>query len=934
MSPDYNTATNHYLAPDDFATIYDVAPLYAAGIDGTGQKIVILGESDVDLNDLRAFRTLFKLPANDPQMVLVGGDPGKNGTQIEADLDLEWSAAVARNATVVYVYASSVSVAAEYAVDLNLAPLMSESFGGCEQYDSPAFRAVAQQANAQGITWFASSGDAGATTCDRNALTSQANLGLTVNYPSSIPEITAVGGTSFDDSNGVYWAARNSNTDASALSYIPERAWNDSRTGFEATGGGASAYFSKPFWQTGPGVPNDGARDLPDVSLAASPVKYAYLIESGGSLLAVGGTSCSSPSFAGIAALISQYLAAGAAQPGLGNINPALYRLAQSTADVFHDITAGDNQEPCSQGSPACVNGLAGYPAGKNYDQTTGLGSVDVYNLVMEWNSGAASSTTLAASPGAAGLGDTVRLSATVSAGSGGTVPTGSVTFVVNGTAAGTASLAASGSTARASINVTGAALAVGNGAVSALYSGDGIFTGSGGSTRVSIQPPTTSGSYIVPFLNPSSVPPAANEWPYVVGLTEIAGVSTTLTGFTINGATQNLSEWTGTQIPARGTVFASLIGLLGSTAPMNRTFVFTGADANGLKWTQQIVVLFSGQTGPAFGPAMSVTSAAGASVAYNAQADPSCQWYIPLTVQELGGYYMQLSQLTAGTDMTSRIQPVFGTTRLAPYGSLQGNLCFSAASSQRITVSLSGTIEDGYLGGSIPASLSAVFSPPPTNPQAMSVSPQAVAMPAPDGSGDSSVAVALSFTGPGTGWSASVSLANSALSWLKVSPTAGAGSGQLTLRASAAGLSAGAYNATVWIDKLRTPVPPVIAIPVTLVIDENSSAILIAGLQNAFSYQGVFAPGMSMSVYGTNLAPGTQAASKLPLPLTMQGITASVNGISAPLYYVSPGQLNIQVPYEIGAGPAIVAVDNGGQVAAFPFTVTMTAPGLFTSAI
>ena len=935
LTPDYNSGTNHYLAPDDFATIYDVAPLYAAGLDGTGQKIVILGESDVDLTDLRAFRTLFKLQANDPQMVLVGADPGKNGAQVEADLDLEWSAAVARNATVIYVYASSVSVAAEYAVDQNLAPLMSESFGGCEQYDSPAFRAVAQQANAQGITWFASSGDAGATNCDRAALTPQANLGLTVSHPASIPEITAVGGTSYDDSSGVYWAGRNSSTDASALSYIPERAWNDSRTGFEATGGGASAYFTKPFWQTGPGVPDDGARDLPDVSLAASPVKYAYLVESGGSLVAVGGTSCSSPSFAGLAALVSQHLAAGSTQPGLGNINPALYRLAQATTDVFHDITAGDNEEPCSQGSPACVDGLAGYTAGKNYDQTTGLGSVDAYNLVMEWNSGTASSTTLAASPGAAGLSDTVQLTATVSAGSAGAAPTGSVVFLVNGTTAGAASLAASGSTGAAAISVTGTALAVGNGAVSALYSGDGVFTGSAGSTTVSIQVPTTNGSYIVPFLNPNSVPPAANEWPYVVGLTEIAGVSTTLTGFTINGVTQALSSWTATQIPAHGTVFASLVASLGQTAPINRTFVFTGADANGQKWTQQITVLFSGQDGPGFGPAMSVSSAAGASVAYNAQADPSCQWYIPLTVQESGGYYMQLSQLSvAGADMTSQIQPIFGTTRLAPYGSLQGNLCFSAAGSRAVSVSLSGTIEDGYLGGSIPVALPApvVFSPPPANPPALSVSPQAVAMPAPDGSGNSSAAIALSFTGAGTGWSASVSLGKSTLNWLTASPATGTGSGQLTLQASAAGLSIGAYNATVWIDAPNA-VPPVIAIPVTLVVG-GSSTVAITGLQNAFSYQGVFAPGMSMSVYGINLAPGTQSASKLPLPLTMQGITASVNGVSAPLYYVSPGQLNIQVPYEIGAGPAIVAVNNGGQVAVFPFTVTMTAPGLYNSAI
>jgi uncharacterized protein (TIGR03437 family) len=944
LAPNYNSSNTHFLAPDDFATIYDVAPLYAAGIDGTGQKLVIVGESDVSLTDLHAFRTLFKLPVNDPQMVLVGSDPGMNGAQVEADLDLEWSAAVARNATVIYVYSSSVSVAAEYAIDQNLAQLMSESFGGCEQYDSSAFRAVAQQASAQGITWFASSGDAGATTCDRAALTPQANLGLTVSSPASIPEITAVGGTSYDDSSGGYWAARNSSTEASALSYIPERAWNDSRTGFEATGGGASAYFPKPAWQTGPGVPNDGARDLPDVSLDASPVKYPYLIESGGSLLAVGGTSASSPTFAGIAALLSQYLAVAAqpglgninpAQTGLGNINPALYRLAQATTDVFHDITVGDNEEPCSQGSPACVNGLAGYTAGPHYDQTTGLGSVDVYNLVMEWNSGIASSTTLTASPGTAGLSDTVELIATVTAGSGSAAPTGDVAFVVNGISAGTASLTGSGSTGTgtATVSVSGTALAVGNGVVSALYSGDGVFTGSAGSATVSIQVPTTTGSYVVPFVNPSPVPPAANEWPYTVGLTEIAGVSTTLTSFTVNGVTQSLNSWSSTKIPAHGTVFALLAGVLGATAPINRTFAFGGTDANGQRWTQQVGISFTAPTGASFGPSMSLTSASGQSVAYNAPAASSCGWYIPLSVQQLGGYYMQLSQLTvSGANLTSQIQSIFGTTRLAPYGSLQGNLCFSSAGSQPASVSLTANIEDGYLSGTVAATLSAAFPSDPGDPASLSASPQTVTMPAPDSSGNSSAAVALNFGGAGTAWSASVSVGNSNLHWLTSPQLSGTGPGQLTLQASAAGLSPGAYNATVSI-YAPTAAPPVISIPVTLVVG-SSSTLAITGLQNAFSFQSTFAPGMSMSVYGTNLSQGTQAAASLPLPLSMQGITATVNGVAAPLYYVSPGQLNIQIPYETGAGPAVVAVNNAGRIAAFPFTVTMTAPGLYSSAI
>jgi uncharacterized protein (TIGR03437 family) len=86
----------------------------------------------------------------------------------------------------------------------------------------------------------------------------------------------------------------------------------------------------------------------------------------------------------------------------------------------------------------------------------------------------------------------------------------------------------------------------------------------------------------------------------------------------------------------------------------------------------------------------------------------------------------------------------------------------------------------------------------------------------------------------------------------------------------------------------------------------------------------------MLMSVFGTGLSPATQHAPQVPLPLTMQGVTATVNGYPAPLLDVSPEQLNVQVPYEAGAGPAILGVNNNGQVAYFPFTVQANAPGIF----
>ena len=153
-------------------------------------------------------------------MVLYGADPGTNSNILgEADLDVEWSGAVARNATIVYVYSTSVNTASQYAIDRNLAPVISFSFGGCEPSSSAAFRSIAQQASAQGITWLASSGDSGAAGCDAAFSGAQATKGLAVTFPASIPEITAVGGAMFSEAGGTsYWAATNGPNHGSALS--------------------------------------------------------------------------------------------------------------------------------------------------------------------------------------------------------------------------------------------------------------------------------------------------------------------------------------------------------------------------------------------------------------------------------------------------------------------------------------------------------------------------------------------------------------------------------------------------------------------------------------------------------------------------------------------------------------------------------------------
>jgi hypothetical protein len=410
ISSDFTSSVsgNHYVAPADFATIYDLGNLYAAGFDGTGQKIAVVGQTNIQVSDIRAFRAASGLPANDPQVVIVPGssDPGLvNGDVEEASLDLEWTGAVGRNAQIIFVTSKNgVLDSLQYTINQNLAPVISISYGSCEPNFTPqetsALAALAQQANAQGITIVASSGDSGAADCE-NSQAKIATQGLAVDMPASLPFVTAVGGSEFREV-GTLWSTTSDSDNGSALSYIPEIAWNDTTgTGvLSAGGGGHSVNFSKPGWQTGAGVPSDGARDVPDISLNASGSHDGYLIcsfgscingfrSSNGGLLVVGGTSAGAPAFAGVVAIINQL-----SNSIQGNVNPKLYALAATAPAAFHDITLGGNQVPCLAGTANCPSGGSiGYTAGVGYDQATGLGSVDIASLLAAWVPSAITST-------------------------------------------------------------------------------------------------------------------------------------------------------------------------------------------------------------------------------------------------------------------------------------------------------------------------------------------------------------------------------------------------------------------------------------------------------------------------------------------------------------------------------------------------------------
>lgn len=400
------------LSPGDFAVIYDLTSTYTKGINGTGRTIAVIGRSDVQNVDISNFRSAFGLPAALPTVALAGTDPGLVANdQTESDLDLEWAGGVAPSAALKFVTASStrttdgVVLSSQFAVEQNVADVVSVSYSSCESAGDVSggttfFNQLWQQAAAQGMSVFVSSGDSGAAGCDASSSTS-ATHGRGVNQLCSSPYSTCVGGTQFAAdvaAQSTYWSGSNTaGTQASALQYIGEVAWNQSGSvsggaDLWSSGGGASIYFAKPAWQLSTGVPSDGLRDVPDMALNASGAHDPYLIYSSdgnpsSTLEGVGGTSASTPSMAGIAALVIQQ------QNGrVGSFNPILYGLsglqASGGAPVFHTITSGNNTVP----------GQTGFSASSSdpvYNQVTGLGSVDAGVLIAHWSDFAGSSAGL-----------------------------------------------------------------------------------------------------------------------------------------------------------------------------------------------------------------------------------------------------------------------------------------------------------------------------------------------------------------------------------------------------------------------------------------------------------------------------------------------------------------------------------------------------------
>jgi uncharacterized protein (TIGR03437 family) len=485
--------------------------------------------------------------------------------------------------------------------------------------------------------------------------------------------------------------------------------------------------------------------------------------------------------------------------------------------------------------------------------------------------------------------------------------------------------LTASGATAIAALDADGSQLRVGTDTINATYDGNGAYNASAGSAVIAVAPQTqASGSAV--FVSVSPNPVHARE-PVTLTLTEQAGVGTTLTTLTMDGS--DLSA----EIPGMfGRANIAPFGRLSVSGvippqpvlPATLHVGLGGRDADGRQWSRQVTVTIL----PSLqGPAIVLSSAPGA-VQQDPAADPSCQWSEQLLLQEQNGLPMQITSFKKGAvDLSGQIARLFGTSHLAAFGSLQATICETGINPpQTLDYEIEGT--DEY-GASPRATLRGSFAGPASGPAILSVSPPAVSISVPNSGGSGTGSLAVSG-GTGVAWTVSVFPSNATTAWLTVNPLSGTGPVQLSLAANAFGFGKGVYGATLILRGTNT-VPQFLEVPVDLVVGE-SPAMRIDGVTNAASFQLAVAPGMLATVFGSQLAPEVRWPAVFPLPLQMSGVSATINGVAAPLLYISPGQLNIQIPYEAGAGPAVVGVNVNGQVAFHEFTIAPSAPGIFAA--
>lgn len=656
---------NLYLVPGDAATIYNTPNSFNANYSsgtsytGAGVTIGLIGDAIVSTTPITNYRSLFLGSSTVPSII---GTATSTSDADEAYLDLEVSGGLAPGASLRFYTGSDSSLATQISAALsdNKVDILSVSFGLCEldmtTAENQQYYGYWQQAAAQGIPVTVSTGDSGSAGCDSTQTSSGANVtaatgGLAVSGLASTPYNIAVGGTDFQltESNFTTYASTSGSSSTyyrTALSYIPEKVWNDStqsnttvsaNTPWPATStttltanivagsgghsscstnttsanlGTCTSGYTKPSWQRGTGTyDSDGVRDIPDVSLMAG-VDYdaAWLVctDDTGTLSSgttvttncastsgsfyfygFGGTSAAAPSFAGILALVQQSQGGGRLGQAAANIYN-IYNNSASASSIFHDVTVGNNSVPCTSGTTNCAQNTAGsyfetgYDTAAGYDLASGLGSVNATLLISNWASGMGSATATV-TPTPAETSINVTQALSVSVAVTGASGTPSGSVTIS--SGSYTSSAASLDGGIATVIIPANSLTVGADTLTVNYSGDGVYSATTGSASVTV---TTSS------LTASSTALTTSA------TTTTYGTSVTLT------ATVTPAAATGTVYFYDTDPLTALIKLLGSgnvssgTATYSTTTLGVG--------THTITATYSGDTAYAGSTSSSVT--------------------------------------------------------------------------------------------------------------------------------------------------------------------------------------------------------------------------------------------------------------------------------------------------------------------------------------
>ena len=399
-------AGNNYFLPSQMATAYNLNGLYNAGYHGEGQTVALFELAQFNMNDINAYRSCFD--QNSPtvvQTVNVNGGPATplngDGGPAEVELDTELVLSAAPKLGLIKIYNAPndpTDANAEWAqIVQDAIPVVSTSWGSCEYTmsfsEAQAEKNLFAMAVAQGQNIFAASADSGSSGC---AFDANPTTNLSADDPAAQPYVIGVGGTTLH--------LNNNNT------FSSETAWNDQPTGSASpqgggSGGGISAFWQAPSWQSAPGVNNSYSRgtpctassghicrEVPDVSLNADFMGSGkgYLVYcteavsgctsqvSGYPWIDFGGTSCAAPMWAAMMALTNEK---SVKQGGfnIGFAAPLLYQIASNSSQYssdFHDITSGTNDWDALQSGQ--------YPATASYDMATGLGSFNALNLAND----------------------------------------------------------------------------------------------------------------------------------------------------------------------------------------------------------------------------------------------------------------------------------------------------------------------------------------------------------------------------------------------------------------------------------------------------------------------------------------------------------------------------------------------------------------------